>query len=76
MMFSDIQAKGKCSDQTARTQRLIGGFAGRTNHIFGNFMSWLKDLSHDVASCEGDICLSYMDRLVMDCFSPTFPVKK
>ena len=32
----------KGSDLTAHMCRLIGGFAGRTYHIVGNLMSWLK----------------------------------
>ena len=32
----------KGSDQTARISRLIWGFAGRTYHIVGNLMHWLK----------------------------------
>ena len=35
----NIQATSKGSDQTARTGRLIWGFAGRTYHIVGNLMS-------------------------------------
>ena len=30
------------SDQTARMRRLIWGFAGRTYHIVGNLIHWLK----------------------------------
>ena len=32
----------KGSDQTAHIRRVIGGFAGRTYHIVGNLMHWLK----------------------------------
>ena len=37
-----MQATSKGSDQTARTRRLIWGFAGRTYHIVGNLMSRLN----------------------------------
>ena len=37
----NTQATSKGSDQTARTRRLIWGFAGRTYHIVGNIMHWL-----------------------------------
>ena len=37
----NLQATSKGSDQTAHMRRLIGGFAGRTYHIVGNFMSRL-----------------------------------
>ena len=36
------QATSKGSDQTAPMRRLISDFAGRTYHIVGNLMSWLK----------------------------------
>ena len=36
-----MDATSKGSDQTARKRRLILGFAGRTYHIVGNFVSML-----------------------------------
>ena len=41
----NIQATNKGSDQTARMRRLIWGFVGRTYHIVGNHMSWLRCLN-------------------------------
>ena len=38
----NTQATSKGSDRTARMRRLIWGFAGRTYHIVGNLMYWLK----------------------------------
>ena len=41
IIFKNIQATSKGSDQTARMRRLIWGFAGCTYHIVGNLMHWL-----------------------------------
>ena len=37
-----MKATSKGSDQTVRMRRLVRGFAGRTYHIVGNLMHWLK----------------------------------
>ena len=47
-----MDATSKGSDQTARTRRLIRGFAGRTYHIVGNLMSRLKCIGRIIVNVE------------------------